>query len=247
MKLDTEIIAKFNRANYVVALTGAGISAESGIPTFRGKNGLWSKVNIDEVATADALYRNPKRVWEFLDELRLLISKCKPNPAHKVLAEMEPYFDKFTLITQNIDELHQHAGSRSVIELHGNAWRVKCLREDRVFELRDVPLSAHPPTCGTCGSILRPDIVFFNEPLPADAINAAFIAAETCDLMLIIGTSCVVQPAALLPWVAKQSGATLVEFNTEPTAISGIVDYAYYGAAGKMLPEFWRALPISQK
>lgn len=222
----------------VVVLTGAGVSAESGMPTFRGKDGWWRNYRAEELATPTAFARDPKLVWEWYDMRRKIIHDCKPNPAHETIAEMEKYFDNFQLITQNVDGLHNRAGNLNIIELHGNLWRVRCLEENRTFMFMEVPLKKLPPTC-ECGALIRPDVVWFGESLPREAIDNAFAAAQDCTVMLVVGTSGIVYPAAALPKVAKQSGATVIEVNLEPTPFTEFVDQSFMGKAGDVLPKFW--------
>lgn len=238
MEIPQSVLENLKNIQSVAVLTGAGISAESNIPTFRGKNGMWEKFNADEVATPSAFKRDPKKVWEFHDNLRKGIANNNPNEAHNTLAEMEKHFEHFVLITQNIDQYHQDSGSRNVVELHGNAWRVKCTKEGVITDNYEVPIKKIPPFC-SCGSMLRPDVVWFNEPLPRDALEKAFIAVEECQLMLIIGTSAYVQPAASLPEIAFKNGAILLEFNLEPTPHSHLALYSFFGKAGETLPIFW--------
>ncbi|MCK5561748.1 MAG: NAD-dependent deacylase [Thermoplasmata archaeon] len=233
---DIEIL---KTARHVVVLTGAGISAESLIPTFRGKGGLWEKYDIEEYATAEAVRFHPEKVWELHNELRALISQNKPNPAHYTIVEMEKHFPKFALITQNIDNYHQEAGSAGVIELHGNVWRDKCTKEGTITINKELPIKNFPPKCKSCGAIIRPDVVFFNEPLDTVVLGNAFQAVELCDLMFVVGTSVVVQPAASLPFIAKQNNAYLIEVNIEPTSVTYIADKSYFGKAGEVLPKLW--------
>ncbi|MCS7283710.1 MAG: NAD-dependent deacylase [Anaerolineae bacterium] len=224
----------------IVALTGAGVSAESGVPTFRGPEGLWRTFRPEDLATPEAFARNPTLVWEWYDWRRRRIAACQPNPAHRVLAEMEATLPDFILITQNVDGLHQAAGSRKVLELHGNIWRVRCTRCGKVVEDRRVPLPEIPPHCA-CGGLLRPDVVWFGEPLPTDVLQQAWEAAKRCRCMLIIGTSALVQPAASLPVIAKQSGAYLVEVNVADTPLTSLADEVLRGPAGEVLPRWWEA------
>jgi len=221
----------------VVVLTGAGVSAESGVPTFRGKHGLWRSFRAEELATPHAFQADPHLVWEWYNWRRELIAPLEPNPAHRMIARFEEYFPQFTLITQNIDGLHQKAGSRNVIELHGNIWRVRCTREGRVSENREVPLFEIPPKC-TCGALWRPDVVWFGEALPEDALQQAISAASQCQIMLVVGTSAVVQPAASLPIMAKEHGASVIEVNLEPPPITPLADQSLLGPAGEILPRF---------
>jgi NAD-dependent deacetylase len=229
----------FSHFNRVLVLTGAGISAESGVPTFRGEAGLWRQYRPEELATPGAFARDPKLVWEWYDWRRGLIAACQPNPAHQTLAKMEAKLPDFTLITQNVDGLHHLAGSQRVLELHGNIWRMRCMRERTKQVDRTTPLPELPPRCAHCGALLRPDVVWFGEALPADVLEAAFAAADTCEIMLVIGTSAVVQPAATLPLIAGQNGAALVEVNPQPTPLSDYVDLSLRQSAAQALPQLW--------
>jgi NAD-dependent deacetylase len=222
----------------VAALTGAGISAESGVPTFRGPDGLWKNYRAEELATPSAFRKDPRLVWEWYEWRRGLIAKCQPNTAHYTLAEMEQAFASFTLITQNVDGLHRLAGSRKVVELHGNIWRVRCTQEGTTWEERTVPLRELPPRC-SCGALLRPDVVWFGEPLPEATLQAVIRASESCELMLVIGTSAVVQPAASLPLIAKRNGAFLVEINPQETPLTSLADVSLRGPAAVELPLWW--------
>lgn len=226
----------------LAVLTGAGISAESGIPTFRGHDGLWRRKRAEDLATPQAFLRDPGMVWEWYEWRRGLIARCLPNPAHHALVEMESHFADFTLITQNVDGLHQLAGSRNVVELHGNIWRLRCTRDCRSpWESREVPLSPSPPHCSACGALARPDVVWFGESLPEDALSRAWAASERCQVMLVIGTSALVQPAALLPLLALRGGARVVEINPSATPISSMVDEAIREPASTAAPRWWDA------
>ena len=211
----------------IIAFTGAGISAESGIPTFRGKDGLWKKFRAEDLATPEAFFRDPKLVWEWYDWRRQLIAKAEPNEGHKILARMEEEFPDFYVITQNVDGLHQRAGSKKVIELHGNIWKVRCV--ECGYETYDyrAPLPEIPPKCERCGGLLRPGVVWFGESLPVDALEKAFRLSEEADIFIVIGTSGVVYPAAQLPYVAKEHGAEVIEVNPDETPISRIADKIY--------------------
>lgn len=226
-------------ASPIVALTGAGISAESGIPTFRGPEGMWRSYRSEDLATPEAFHRDPALVWEWYDWRRQRIAPCRPNPAHTTLAEMEDALPAFTLVTQNVDGLHQLAGSRNVLELHGNIWRVRCVACDWMREDRRVPLPEIPPRCPVCEALLRPDVVWFGEPLPQGVLETALDAAVRCRSMLIAGTSAVVQPAASLPIVARREGAYLIEANLSATPLTPLVDEVLRGAAGEVLPRWW--------
>lgn len=229
-------IQKIKSAKKVAVLTGAGISAESGVPTFRGEEGLWKKYRPEELANFDAFMRNPKLVWEWYNFRKKLISEVKPNPGHFALAELENLVQDFWLITQNIDSLHWKAGNRNIFELHGNIMRSRCIECDRKSETVELKEEGDLPRC-VCGGIMRPDVVWFGEMLPQDIISSAFEVAGRCDLFFSIGTSAVVQPAASLPIVAKRAGAFVVEINVEPTVISGSVDESILGMSGTVLPK----------
>jgi NAD-dependent deacetylase len=226
----------------VTVLTGAGVSAESGVPTFRGEGGLWRRYRAEDLATPGAFHRAPELVWEWYDWRRSLIGACEPNAAHYTLAEMESHFDDFVLVTQNVDGLHRLAGSRNVVELHGNIWGLRCTRGCRLpWEDRSVPLPEIPPNCPSCGALARPDVVWFGESLPAGALDEAFAAARRCQVMLVVGTSAVVHPAASFPVVALQNGAHVVEINPQPTPLSDAVDQTIREPAAVALPRWWRA------
>ncbi|HWZ71167.1 MAG TPA: NAD-dependent deacylase [Casimicrobiaceae bacterium] len=227
-------------------LTGAGISAESGVPTFRdARTGLWARFDPLQLATPTAFATNPKLVWDWYAWRRELVARVQPNPAHDALADIERRVPDCLLITQNVDGLHRRAGSRNVVELHGNIGRVKCSREGTVVEHWDCVDEV--PRCARCGALLRPDVVWFEEMLPRDALAAAEAMARRCDLMLVVGTSAEVYPAAALPSIAKASGALVIEINLNVTALSAAADYALRGPAGRVLPalvqEAWRVTP----
>jgi NAD-dependent deacetylase len=229
-----------NQIRSVAVLTGAGISAESGVPTFRGKGGLWRNYRAEDLATPHAFWRDPALVWEWYGWRRSLIGTCQPNAAHYTLVEMESHFDDFVLITQNVDGLHRLAGSQNVVELHGNIWRMRCTRGCRpIWEDRRVLLPEELPRCPDCGALARPDVVWFGESLPGAALDAAFAAARRCQVMFVIGTSAIVQPAASLPLLALQSGAYIVEFNPTPTPLSQDADQVVQEPAGEALPRWW--------
>lgn len=237
MEIPSGLIRALRKAEHIAVLTGAGVSAESGVPTFRdAQTGLWSKFNPQDLATREAFQRNPKLVWEWYAYRRELVSKANPNAGHFALVEMERRAKKFTLITQNIDGLHERAGSQNMIELHGNIRRVKCFREDVVIE----PWQGDgeiPPRCPRCHSYLRPDVVWFGEMLSPDALEHAFLAARECDVFFSIGTSGVVEPAASLPFIALQNGATVIEVNPEETPLSASAKFQLKQMAGLALPQ----------
>jgi NAD-dependent deacetylase len=233
-----------DRATSVCVLTGAGISAESGIPTFRDAlTGLWANFRPEELATPEAFEANPQLVWEWYEWRRAKVREAKPNAGHLALAALEEEFSArdadFTLVTQNVDGLHAAAGSRRVLELHGNILRTKCFGAQH-------PASAWPaggpvpPRCQVCGSPLRPDVVWFGESLPVDALAAAMAAARTADVFLCVGTSTVVEPAASLPFIALEAGARVIEVNPAATPLSAQAHLVLAGPAGNTLSQLVR-------
>lgn len=230
------------RADRVAVLTGAGISAESGVPTFRGQDGLWKQVRAETLATPEAFERDPKLVWEWYDWRRGLIAPVEPNPGHQVLAGWQDLFAEFSLITQNVDGLHGKSGSRDVVELHGNIWKLRCTREGTVSEVRNTPLPQLPPICPSCGALLRPHVVWFGESLDPAVLERAFRLSEACQAMLVIGTSSVVQPAASLPFAAARAGAKVIEINPEPTPLTPHADFFLPGRSGEIMPALDRHL-----
>ena len=230
-------------AGNVAALTGAGISVESGIQPFRGKGGLWERFDPMEFAHIDALMRDPAKVWRVLvKEMKEMLDRAKPNDGHKGLAKLEARDKLKTIITQNIDGLHQAAGNSDVIEFHGSfAWQ-RCMDCNKKYETRKVDVSEIPPRC-ECSGILRPDAVFYGEVIPDDAMWRSKQAATDCDLMLVIGTSAVVQPASMMPVIAKNKGAKIVEINPERTPLTHeISDYLIMGKAGVVMNRIMEAM-----
>jgi len=223
------------KAKITVALTGAGISTESGIPDFRSKDGLWSKFNINEYGYIDNIINNPGKVWSMLRILINDLKKAEPNAGHIALAKMESMGYLHAIITQNVDSLHQKAGSKNVIEFHGNFREAVCLKCGKIYPI-DYALQQEIPRC-ECGGLLKPNATFFGEPIPKDALIKSFSYAENCDVMLVVGTSAMVYPAAQLPEMAKRNGAVIIEINKEPSMITGIADYSFYGKAGEILPK----------
>jgi len=221
-----------------IALTGAGISVESGIPDFRSAGGLWSRYDPGEYAHISAFQANPEKVWQMLQEMMELVMNAEPNPAHIALAELEGMGLLSAVVTQNVDGLHQKGGSKEVIEFHGsNRWLV-CLACGDRREAASFSFDIIPPRCPRCDAILKPDVVFFGEPIPGEAHTRSFAEAATCDLVLVVGTSAMVYPAAGIPTTAKQNGAKVIEINTEPTPLTGVVsDYLIQGSAGEILPK----------
>jgi NAD-dependent deacetylase len=237
MAIPQELIQKLVAAKSVTVLTGAGVSAESGVPTFRdAQTGLWAKYSPEELATPRAFRRNPRLVWEWYEWRRKLVADATPNPAHLALVDLQKLFAKFQLITQNVDGLHQRAGSQHVVELHGNITRTKCFDENRIVSAWN-ETGEIPPRCPNCGGLLRPDVVWFEERMPETEMELATTASASCDLFFSIGTSTVVYPAAGLPSVALNRGATLVEINPQPTPFTAQAQFVLAGAAGVVLPE----------
>jgi NAD-dependent protein deacetylase/lipoamidase len=241
LKFPPELLKVMQSARRVAVLTGAGISAESGVPTFRGNEGLWSKFRPEELATVEAFMSNPKLVWEWYLHRRELMSKVTPNPGHLALVEMERHFEDFTLITQNIDGLHRAAGSRNLLEVHGNISRNKCFECGQPFS-GEIDISAGDLPLCKCGGRIRPDVVWFGELLPEEAVTAAFDAAARAELFFSVGTSALVHPAAAMPFAAKRNGAYLVEINLEPTPLTEFADFALHGKAGEILPKIVKKL-----
>lgn len=236
MIIPDELQERFRLAKSVCILTGAGISAESGVPTFRGKDGLsmWKGMPFEVISSARMVQEDLDEVWAWFDYRRGRLSECKPNAGHIALAAWESKFDHFTLVTQNIDGLHEEAGSNGIIELHGNINRAYCLGCDNRFTITGVP--HEPDECEICGARLRPDVVLFGEMLPDGAFEKAEIGAQFCDLFFVIGTSALVYPAAALPMIAKRSGAFVVEVNPEITELSSVCDISLRGKSGEILP-----------
>jgi len=219
-----------------VVLTGAGISAESGVPTFRGKEGLWRKFRPEQLATMDAFLSSPDIVWEWYKWRRELISKVQPNPGHYALRDLEGHMDDFTLVTQNVDNLHRLAGSEHVLELHGNIYRNKCVECSNQYPQEADIDPADIPKCQKCSGKIRPDVVWFGEMLPSGVLEEAFERSEKAEIFFSIGTSGLVHPAASLPVVAKRSGATLVEINPDRTPLTDLADFYFDTKSGEMLP-----------
>ena len=229
-------------AESVAVLTGAGISAESGVPTFRGQGGLWRNFRPEELATPEAFERDPRLVWEWYGWRRGCIHKARPNAGHLALAELERHKTRdgqeplaFTLITQNVDGLHDRAGSRRVLKLHGDIWLVRCVGCGAEERNEQVPLAELPPRC-RCGSLLRPGVVWFGEPLPAAEWEQAFAAAARCGVFVVAGTSGVVSPAAGLVDVARRGGASIGPINPEATPLDSYAAWVLRGASGEILP-----------
>ncbi len=241
LDLPQGLIQRVRAATRILAFTGAGISAESGVSTFRdARTGLWAKYRPEDLATPEAFRRDPRTVWDWYQWRRSVLAGIKPNPGHLALARMQEARATMMLVTQNVDGLHALAGSRDPIELHGNVRRTICSVERRIVDTwpEDGP---SPPLCPNCGALVRPDVVWFGESLPAAALAEAQDLASRCDLFLSIGTSTLVQPAASLPFIAKQAGAFVVEINPEPTPLSSLADVVLREKSGIVLPALLEA------
>lgn len=231
-------MSRSDRRSAIAVLTGAGISAESGIATFRGAGGLWEGHRVEDVAHPSAWARDPMTVWRFYEARRVQGAACFPNKGHLGLAELERRLDgRLTLVTQNVDGLHHQAGSKNVLELHGSLWRVRCVECGREEENYVVPLPELPPRCEACGGVQRPAIVWFGEVLPEEVFAAAIRAARSCALFLVVGTSAVVQPAASLAMIAADAGAQVWEVNPDGTPVTGICDRVWRAPAGEVMEE----------
>lgn len=241
MDFPSQLIQSLKKASRVSVLTGAGVSQESGLRTFRdAQTGLWAQYKPEELASPEAFARDPQLIWDWYAWRREAIKGVRPNAGHFALVEMERKYPEFALITQNVDGLHRMAGSLNVIELHGNIQRVRCADCGSIAEtwVDDV---GSMPTCVKCGGFLRPDVVWFGESLPRAELEAAVIAARTCQVFFSIGTSGVVQPAASLAYAARNKGAVVVEINAESTSLTPKTDFAFHGKSGEILPEMVKA------
>lgn len=241
-----QAITALRSARHLVVFTGAGVSAESGVPTFRGAGGLWRNYDATSLATPQSFARDPKLVWEFYNYRRDLLAPLTPNPGHYATATLEKKVPEFTLVTQNIDNLHREAGSENLVELHGNIWWVRCADEECEYsrlpvENRQVPVEPIPPPCPRCGGFLRPHVVWFGEMLDGEVLQKALAAVEACDYLIVAGTSAVVQPAASMPLMARHAGAFVLEINPERTEISNMMDESVQAASGAALPRLVEA------
>jgi NAD-dependent deacetylase len=242
------IAHEIKHARRAVALTGAGISAESGLGTFRGKEGLWSRYDPAIVASIESFARDPGKFWEFAREIGWIFLTAKPNAAHMALAELEAMRRLDSVITQNVDGLHQRAGSKHVIEIHGNAGRISCTRcstEYATEKIVDRIARQDMPTCERCDGMLKPDVILFGEPLPKKAFDQALKKVRSAELLLAVGTSLEVYPAASLPEIAKESGAKIVSVDSERTSWDDLCDYRVNGPAGEILPRIVQAIKIT--
>ena len=224
-------------ASRVCVLTGAGVSAESGVPTFRGRDGVWKKYDPMKLASPAGFAADPRTVWEWYRLRQGVIAQAEPNAAHATLSTMASRYSRFSVVTQNVDGLHQKAGSREVLELHGSIWRLRCTAEGTLSEISG-PVEDIPPHC-MCGALLRPDVVWFGEPLRGDVVRSAAEAASEADVILVVGTSSIVYPAAVLPTMTRDTGGYVVEVNAETTPLSPFADVSITGSAGVVLPRIW--------
>jgi len=235
------LAADIKNAKHIVAFTGAGISAESGIPTYRGEGGLWTKYDPSKYASISYFRQNPSYYWNFFKDVRYpILKKVEPNKAHLALADIEATGNLRTIITQNIDGLHQEAGSSCVIELHGTTRTIICMDCDKKYTIGEAFIKLEkqiPPLCSECSGILRPDVIFFGEMLEPQILHEAYRAAESCDFLLAVGSSLVVYPAADIPLRAKQAGAKLAIVNIDSTPLDSVADHVFNEAAGKVLPQ----------
>jgi NAD-dependent deacetylase len=233
--LSQNLLSRLKNASAVTALTGAGISAESGIPTFRGKDGIWENQKVEDLATPDALKSNPELFWKFYNWRKKLITDVKPNLGHYALVDFERIYEDYLLVTQNVDNLHRVAGNKKIIEMHGNIFNTKC---SACGKLHNEPLTEGPniPLCTHCGGQLRPDVVLYGENLDETNLRKAQEAAASCEIFFSIGTSSIVEPVASLPYLAKANGSYVVEINSEETPLSEHANECLRGATGKLLP-----------
>jgi len=227
-----KLFIRLRNASSIAVLTGAGISAESGVPTFRGKDGIWNDKKVEELATVDTLQKDPDQFWQFYNDRRAKLKQVKPNLGHFALVDIERHFEDFTVITQNIDDLHHQAGTKNLIELHGNIYRDRCTA---CGSLQTPGEGEHK--CRKCGEPVRPDVVLYGENLDEQNLRKAQEAASVCEVFFSIGTSSVVEPAASLPYLAKANGAYIVEINTEETPLSIHANESLREATGKILPQ----------
>jgi NAD-dependent deacetylase len=242
------VVDRIRPGAVVVASTGAGLSKASGISTFRGPEGLWQTVQSEDIATLEMLERHPELFWRFHDRLRAMIVDAVPNPAHFVLADMEEALEdaaEFAVITQNIDRLHQRAGSRRVIELHGDALAYECMGCGDEIEAIPVPAPECPPRCPKCRGVVRPRVVLFGEALPEDSLDEAQGLCGCADVLFVVGTSALVQPAAALPLTALSAGALVIEVNPSTTPLTGLAQYSIQAPAGPALPALWERIQLA--
>lgn len=242
--IPTALVNVLRDARHVCILTGAGVSAESGVPTFRdAQDGLWAKYEPQDLATPEAFLADPALIWRWYRWRRELVAEAQPNPGHYAIARLAELVPLVTLITQNVDGLHQRAGSKNVIEFHGNIFEDRCFADGTLHTADD---ETDIPACPDCGADLRPGVVWFGEAIPETASNASYAAASDCDVFLSIGTSSLVYPAAGLADLAKTSGASVVEVNPDPTTHAANVDFIIAGNSGLVLPDLIELLTVEQ-
>ncbi len=236
MKFSRALQNRLKHAEHILFFTGAGISAESGIPTFRGEDGLWKKFRPEELANFDAFMRNPDLVWEWYQYRRKIVREAEPNAAHKAITEFEKLYEDVTVVTQNVDNLHNRAHSGKVLELHGNIEKNYCVRCGKRYDYVTFENDFPVPKCEKCGGNIRPDVVWFGETLPVEIFTESERKAAQADICFVVGTSAVVYPAAGIAYTAKEFGAYLVEINLESTSFSSVADEVFTGKAGEILP-----------
>jgi len=245
IQIDNSLIDALKKSESIVFFSGAGISSESGIATFRGKEGLWNKFKPEELASFDAFIKNPELVWEWYNYRKKIVHEANPNPAHLTIAEMQSHFKDVTVITQNVDNLHRRAGSKNIFELHGNIERNFCINCKK-FRNEELDFSVGVPKC-ECGGFIRPDVVWFGENLPEDQFLGGEKATINSDIFFVIGTSAVVYPAAGLVYTAKANSAIIVEINIEETPITSLAQYSFFGKAGEILPKIFEKYKSTNK
>ncbi len=245
IQIDDKLIDALKESESIVFFTGAGISSESGIATFRGKEGLWNKFRPEELASFDAFIKNPELVWEWYNYRKKIVHDAKPNPAHLTIAEMQNHFKDVTVVTQNVDNLHRRAGSKKIYELHGNIERNFCI-DCKKFHNEELDFTTGVPKC-ECGGLIRPDVVWFGEYLPEDQFLGGEKAAIKSDIFFVIGTSAIVYPAAGLVYTAKASGAIIVEINIEETPLTSSAQYSFFSKAGEILPRIFEEYKLKFK
>lgn len=236
MEFKSDFIEKLKKANTLLFFTGAGISSESGIPTFRGKDGLWNKLKPEELASFDAFMKNPDMVWEWYQYRRNIVENTKPNPGHLAIAELEKYY-QVDVVTQNVDNLHARAGSTCIEELHGSIVRNFCVDCNTFYNEKEFKFTNKVPRCKKCNGLIRPDVVWFGENLRGSAFPNSEKKAKKCDICFVVGTSAIIYPAAYIPITAKDYGAYIVEINTEKTDLSNQVNYSIFEKSGEVLPQ----------
>lgn len=240
--MNQEAIEKARQAKRVAVITGAGISAESGIPTFRGAGGLWRKYRAEELATPEAFAQDPTLVWEFYEWRRSVCAEASPNSGHEIVARMEEFYPEFLLITQNIDGLHIRAGNKKIIEIHGNIWKARCTACRNIFNLPTAPLTHLPLHCDQCNSLARPHIVWFGESYDPEFLRRAFAFLSACDLIVVVGTSGMVSIPVQFAEFAGKHGAYVIDINLEKSAVAQFAHAEFYGKAGEILPGFWEEI-----